>query len=418
MTILESSHLRFGNMLNLSAKSIIFISLLSLNELIFMMTGLKRTISILLMIPASFMIVHYWSYFLQNKIVLMFITPVAVYFLFAVIYGMLSGNIDFSLIPAIFLSSALAISISIHIVKSDNETINDIVELSKNILLLSTVSIVLSPWYYPYMLELQPLQISGERFSGFLSNPNDASLVAIGFLNFVLYRPYNKKIVTILTIILATFATYHTLSKTGMVMYFASFLIFAFWKRKWTIFSILFIFVLSVPHIYIFLSGTSYTLPLDDSRSYRTEKIARFFSGDISDRNTGDRLTLWYDAIQRIKFDFPHGAGLGTFHRLVDSVYVHSLDDWYGVHNMYLMIFGEAGLVALAVFVACYGRLIGLALFSFKDGLPFAVLSIFLVFFCSIHDSFGIRSQMVILAIVVGLLGRNINRNPCDHRLR
>ena len=406
-------------MLNLSAKSIIFISLLSLNELIFMMTGLKRTMSILLMIPASFMIVHYWSYFLENKIVLMFITPVAVYFLFAVIYGMLSGNIDFSLIPAIFLSSALAISISIHIVKSDNETINDIVELSKNILLLSTVFIVLSPWYYPYMPELQPLQVRGERFSGFLSNPNDASLVAVVFLNFVLYRPYNKKIVTILTIILATFAIYYTLSKTGIIMYFASFLIFAFWKRKWTILSISFIFVLSVSYIsYTFLSRTNYTLPLDDSKLSRIKKMVIFFSGDISDRNAGDKPTLWYDAIQRIKFEFPHGAGLGTFHRLVDSVYVHSFDDWYGVHNMYLMIFGEAGFIAFAVFVACYGRLIGLALFSFKDGLPFAVLSILLVFFCSIHDSFGIRSQMVILAIVVGLLGRNINRNPCDHRLR
>ena len=345
--------------------------------------------------------------------------PVAVYLLFAVIYGMFSGNIDFSLIPAILFSSVVAISISIHIVKSDNETINDIVELSKNILLLSAVSIVLSPWYYPYMPELQPHHIHGHRFSGFFSNPNDASLVAIVFLNFVLYRPYGKKIVTIFTIILATLAIYYTLSKTGVTMYFASLLIFAFWKRKWIIFSILSIFALLIPYIsYILLSRINYTLPLSDSKLGRIKKMVEFFSGDISDRNTGDRFTLWYDAIQRINFDFPHGAGLGTFHRLVNSVYVHQSDDWYGVHNMYLMILGEAGFVAFAVFVACYGRLIGLALFSFKDGLPFAVLFIFLVFFCTIHGSFGIRSQMVILAIVVGLLGRNINWNPCDHRLR
>lgn len=397
-------------MLDLSTKSIIFISLLSLNELFLMMTGLKRTLSILLLIPAGFIIVYYWSYFLQNRIVLTFLMPVAVYVLLAMVYSTLSGNIDFSLIPGIILSSVLAASISIHIIRSDNEIVGNVVAFSRNILIVSSAAIVLSPWYYPYLPELQPHHIQGHRFSGFFTNPNDASFAAIALLNFVLYRPFDRKTVTALAVILATFAVFYTLSKTGIIMYFTSLGVFMFFKRKWLAFSVLSIFLSSVPYLVNILTQIGFALPLDDERVDRINDMVRFFYGYMED-NIGDKDILWYDAIQRIKYDFPHGAGLGTFHRLVDSVYVESIDDWYGVHNMYLMVFGEAGFVAFAVFVGCYGGLIILALFYSKDKLAFAIILVSLLYFGTVHHAFEIRSQMVILAFAVGLLGHNMTKS-------
>ena len=376
-----------------------------------MMTGLKRTISVLLIVPAVFMIVHYWPRFWKNEIVLLFVMPVAVYVLLAVMYGAFSGNVDFSLIPAILLCSTLAVSISIHLISSDEEAIDKIVEFTRNVLFLASTAVVLSPWYYPYLPELQPSHTTAHRFSGFFKNPNDACLMAVVFMNFVLYRPFDRKILTVFAMILATFAVYYTLSKTGIIMFVASFLVHLLFNRKWWIISILSVFSLYVMYSLEILSMMNLTYLTTSERIKRINGMFVFFSGHIDRANVGDKDILWYDAIQRIKLDFPHGAGLGAFHRLVDSVFAHSIDDWYGVHNMYLMVFGEAGFVAFAVFVVCYGRLSILAFFYSKDKLPFAIILVSLLYFCTVHHAFEIRSQMVIFAVAVGLLGHGMTKS-------
>lgn len=416
MTFFGPSRLGSGNMLDLSVKSIILISFLSLNELVFMMTGFKRTVSVLLIIPAIFMIVHYWPRFWQNEIVLLFVMPVAIYVLLAVMYGAFSGNVDFSLIPAILLCSTLAVSISIHLISSDEKTIDNIVEFTRNVLFLASTAVVLSPWYYPYLPELQPSHTTAHRFSGFFKNPNDACLMAVVFMNFVLYRPFDRKILTVFAMILAIFAVYYTLSKTGIIMFVASFLVLLLFNRKWWIFSILSVFSLYAMYSLEILSMTNFTYLTTSERIKRINGMLEFFSGHIGRANVGDKDILWYDAVQRIQHTFPHGDGLGTFHRLVDSVFQHhpAFDDWYGVHNMYLMIFGEAGFVAFAVFVGCYGRLVVLSLLSSRDKLPFAVILTSLLYFGTSHHAFEIRSQMVALAIAIGLLGRSMMNSIKD----
>lgn len=411
MTFFEPSRLGSGNMLDLSAKSIILISFLSLNELVFMMTGLRRTISVLFIIPAGFMIVYYWPYFWKNQIVLLFFMPVVVYVLLAMMYSAFSGNVDYSLIPAMLLSSTLAVSMSIHIISSDEKTVGSLVEFSRNILFLTSTAIVLSPLYYPYLPELQPSHMDSHRFSGFLKNPNSASYMAVVFLNFVLYRPFDRKIMMVLALTLATLAVYQTLSKTGIIMFVASFLIFLLFNRKWWLFSILSIFVLCTLYSLGILFGMDLTLSMTFEREYRINEMLSLLDGSFVSNDIGDKDILWYDAVRRIQHAFPHGTGLGEFHRLVGSHFQHSSDDWYGVHNMYLMIFGEAGFIAFSVFVGCYGRLVILSLFSSRDKLPFAVIMVVLLFFGTVHHAFEVRYQMVSLAIVIGLLGHNMTKS-------
>lgn len=411
------SRSRYAGILDLSAKSIIFISVLSLNELIFMMTGLRRTASVILIIPAGFMIMHYWSHFLENRVVLTFIVPLVVYCLLALAYGTFSGSVDFGLVPSISICIMLFLSISLHIVKSDEKTVDDLVEFSRNILFLASAAIVLSPWYYPYMPELVKAQTYDHRFSGFFTSPNDASLAAVLFLNFVLYRPFKSNIINVFAMVLVIFAIYFTLSKTGIILFVTSFLVFLILKHKWFFLSVFSVSLLAIWYFVGMLYERNSALPLDLVRSNRMRNIIDFFTGSLD--RIGHKDILWYDAIMRIKHNFPHGAGLGTFHRLVDSVYenrmeegtVNEIDDWLGVHNMYLMIFGEAGFVAFFVFVVCYGKLIKLALFSSKDKLPFAIILISLGFFGAVHDAFEMRAQMVILAVAIGLLSHDIMKN-------
>ena len=235
-------------------------------------------------------------------------------------------------------------------------------------------------------------------------------------MNFVLYRPFDRKILTVFAMILAIFAVYYTLSKTGIIMFVASFLVLLLFNRKWWIFSILSVFSLYAMYSLEILSMTNFTYLTTSERIKRINGMLEFFSGHIGRANVGDKDILWYDAVQRIQHTFPHGDGLGTFHRLVDSVFQHhpAFDDWYGVHNMYLMIFGEAGFVAFAVFVGCYGRLVVLSLLSSRDKLPFAVILTSLLYFGTSHHAFEIRSQMVALAIAIGLLGRSMMNSIKD----
>ena len=404
----------YADLLDLSAKSIIIISVLSLNELIFMLTGLSRTASVILIIPAGFMIVHYWVHLFENKVVLTFIVPVVIYFLLALAYGTFSGSIDFLLIPSILITIMPSLLISLHIVKSDEKTVDDFVEFSRNMLFLTSVAIVLSPWYYPYMPNLVRAHTFEQRFSGFFTSPNDACFAAILFLNFVLYRPFKQKTVNTFAMILVIFATYLTLSKTGIILLITSFLVFLLLKRKWLFLSVFCIFVIPMRYFVDVLYELNYALSLHLIRLDRMRKIVDFLTGSFE--QIGHKDILWYDAIMRIKYNFPHGAGLGTFHRLVDSVYeyripnssVNHIDDWLGVHNMYLMIFGESGFFAFLVFVVCYGKLIISALFSSKDKLPFAVILASLVFFGAVHDAFQFRALMVLLAVAIGLLSHSI----------
>ena len=140
-----------------------------------------------------------------------------------------------------------------------------------------------------------------------------------------------------------------------------------------------------------------------------------FLKGQFTPDSTGHKSILWPVAYSIIRDNFPHGLGLGTFHELVGYVYAGIKVDrwyhWYGVHNMYLMIAGEAGFFVFALFVGCYGILLVFAFFL-KDKLPFAIISNILIFFMSTHHNFGQEYQAVLFAIAIGLLGRKTASHP------
>ena len=139
-----------------------------------MTTSIGRVGTALLIIPAGFLFLYYWPYAIANQFILKLVWPILAYVLIAITYGMLSGNVYFSLVRTYFFSSVLMTIIVIHMIKSNKELVGNIVKFSRGVLLLASVSVILAPFYYPYLQELPPSFLGHQRISGFFLNPNEA----------------------------------------------------------------------------------------------------------------------------------------------------------------------------------------------------------------------------------------------------
>ena len=404
---------KISGALHLSAKVLIFLSLASINELAFMITSISHVGMALVIIPAGFLFLYYWPYAIANQLILQLFGPILTYVLIAITYGMLSGNVYFSLVRTYFFSGVLMTIIAIHIIKSNKELVDNIVKFSRGVLLLASVSVILSPYYYPYMQEL-PSALGDQRFSGFFLNPNEGSLSSVLFLNFILYRPYEKRMFNLFAIALVIVAIALMLSKTGIILFFASLMLFLLLKRK----GMLMLFAVALLTLSLqFLPDTlsnrigssDFWLSLSDRQLTRLDSLYGFLQGRLDRHTTTYRIDMWNGAIPIIADHFPHGTGLGTFYYGGNFSYQNENIYRQGVHNMYLMIVGEAGFVAFALFIVCYGHLLALALAS-KDKLPLAIIFNALLFSITSHNSFEIRFLVVLFAIAVGLLSKKSER--------
>ena len=102
------------------------------------------------------------------------------------------------------------------------------VHFSRNILFISTISVILSPYYYPYLDQEE------YRYSGFfIKNPNDASMSIVIFFNFLLYVPYTRKILNYLGILIVITGVLLTYSKAGIILLLASWILYMVIRYKW-----------------------------------------------------------------------------------------------------------------------------------------------------------------------------------------
>lgn len=119
-----------------------------------------------------------------------------------------------------------------------------------------------------------------------------------------------------------------------------------------TLFSLIALAVLALP-----LATTFVRLnPLDllPEQLLRVEQVLSVFSGEVDDKVTTGRFGLWKLGFERIDTTFPFGNGIGNMHRM-EGGYLGTDGEWLGVHNTYLMVLGEAGLVPLLLLVVFFG---------------------------------------------------------------
>ena len=405
--------LRF-NPANLAANYLVVVSLACVVEVVFLTTGLPFVGLVLLTPPAGFLLLRYWRFAASNGVVLAAVGPFLAYLLFALLHGV-SRDDQWGLVHRYLFSCVLFAVIAAHVVTSGDESVRRLTRMARDALLFSAVGVIFSPW----LQDLYGGNVAFNRFGGLLSNANEAALMAVVLLNFVLYRPYRRLIPNALAIAAAAAAAAAAISRIGLVLFIFSLVLFLFHRCRAHL--VVIGCLVAVPLSFVLLSvsfeifmRSDLALLLNPRQSTRVEEIYEFFSGfwaqtDSRATNVGYRDLLWTQAFTVIGGNFPHGTGLGSFHHLEGGVileYANGQRHWQGVHNMYLMIAGEAGVIVFVLLAACYGRLLAKSLFRTADRLPFSILSVILAYWMTSHSGLGLRYGIVALGIAVGVLGR------------
>lgn len=408
--------LRF-NPANLAVKYIVVVSLGCVIDAVFMTTRLPFVGLILLTPPAGFLLSRYWRFAALNGVVLAAVGPLLAYLLFALLYGVSRGD-DWLLVHRYLFSCVLVAGIAAHVVRSSDESVRRLTRLARDVLLFSAVGVILSPWLQPYLRPDDELM----RYMGLWNNPNEASLMGVVLLNFVLYRPYRRLIPNGLAITAATAAATASFSKTGLVLFALSLVLFLVRRLPFPV--VVIGCLATVPLSFVLLSVLFETflqsdLPLflTQEQQVRVAEMHRFFEGSWirtpgTHPDVGYKDILWTRAISVIGGHFPHGVGLGSFHHLEGGIIVNATEgrDWTGVHNMYLMIVGEAGVVVLVLLAAFYGRLLAESFFRTADGLPSSVIFVTLAYWMTSHSALGLRHGMVVFGIAIGVLEKTRER--------
>jgi len=232
---------------------------------------------------------------------------------------------------------------------------------------------------------------SSTRESGVFSNPNKAGAHINYNLALVLFFILNSRrwfwlFIGMLPLVI--YSTFVTFSKSAMISAILIVVVFLFMnikgnyrlgkpRRNRLRFFIVMIFVIGTA-----LAPTVVKLlySLGPQQITRVLQVGQIMTGQIDEKTTTHRSVLWEEGVELIK-QFPiSGHGFGSFHKLPKGR--------LNVHNTYLMVFGEAGIlpfIALVVFVLMlYHR----CLFWIKDpNYQFLALAICIITTIQVYGS-------------------------------
>ena len=264
------------------------------------------------------------------------------------------------------------------------------------LLLLGAITILLDSLYFRFN-DFQGIGYVSQygRYSGFYLNPNTASMIClIGYALTITKENYWKSLS-----LAFSFLGFLTLSRTFMATWFLITTIYLFYNRKYIVKYFLFLIV-SVFSLIKF----SKELNLD---TVRFEFLVNLFSGQINnevlkDDSRQDQWAKFYDLIM----DSPIiGNGFQTFSTSLTT------KNGQGVHNSFLLIFGESGflpfLLIITVFLFLFKKCYNLR----KKNLTFLLL-MFVLFtqFLVSHNFFDNGLMLFIFLNIIYLLNFNNNK--------
>jgi O-antigen ligase len=92
-------------------------------------------------------------------------------------------------------------------------------------------------------------------------------------------------------------------------------------------------------------------LSLSWEQRERLADVLNLIGGDFNTRSTTGRDILFGYGLEKIGQALPWGAGLGRFHAMEGGLR-NELNEWLGIHNTFLMVLGEAGIIPFGLFLS------------------------------------------------------------------
>jgi hypothetical protein len=252
--------------------------------------------------------------------------------------------------------------------------------------LLSTSSIPFSPLLL-HVYKIPPAEIA--RGFGFFANPNEGgilSVIGLGLLLATKLPGYQKVLFYMLLFGIISIAAF--LTSESKIKFRYSFVIIA-----------AFMVAAYVAPIFYDNLGSVQKRRIDQVLAIATQ-------GEINADTTSSRSELWKIGLDKINDNVLLGNGLGQLHHMQGGISSLGVDQ--GVHNVFLMLWGEAGLLVLIGFVFfCCAYLFNW--FVLIKIMPKPILTITMVsFIClfmdmmSAHNVLNLRMHNLFLGLSLG----------------
>lgn len=385
------------------AMTIIAISGLNLNGLAFMMFGVSQALSPILFAGSLYLVFATGRISARDPVLVSF----AVFIFLYLSIGSVSASPQHAPIAyALTYGSSLLIVFGLSAFVSsrmDASEIQYLLRFTKFVLLTASLSVIASG-------KLNALYInrlsSMDRPGGFFGNANEAGIAAVAALALVLAHPSRHRILNIAGIMIASSAILLSFSKSSLLIALVIPVLVVLLRPNVArivavaagIAGVWFFIEVFVQSSDLGVAGSQF----GGSQKARLEEFLDILSGNINEENTTGRTHLWAIAIDRIEQSLLFGHGLGSFHHMIGGVTFDGV--WMGAHNVYLMAWGEAGLLA---FVALTISMLLYLFHAVRPGahiFPILYFTILQFDMMAAHNVLGLRFHNVLLGLCMGLM--------------
>jgi O-antigen ligase len=348
--------------------TVLLVAGLNLNGAFLFFLGTEGLLSPLILLLTSVLCVKYARADRVARIYVLFVLAVLSYLVFALLAGIPTANYDSGYILSYSATIVLVSAIYFWLVSISEAALKRVLIILKYTLLISCLLIMLSDALRPFrslppvdesqlmqMLDTLSAPQAVERAAGFFGNPNEAATVALYCIVLIVTMPSQNVYFRTLQCALAVTALVMTFSKAGMLTLLVLVTLFLLTRKSFLTILLTAVVIIGVFSAlwYIFDQDI---LSLSTEQRERLSDVLNLAGGDFNERSTTGRNILLDFGYEKIKETFPWGSGLGQFHAMEGGVRKvagwFELDEWLGIHNTFLMILGEAGVVPLVILLA------------------------------------------------------------------
>lgn len=385
--------------------------LLNVNGFLYMALGTLQLASILTYFALFCAIILVYFKPVKFKInfnELVFITGFLSFMIFSVLSKQINDRgIDLGTISYLFAYFTYFLIFIVFLISLSNFERNhfdDYLIFVMRLLLISSIMVPLSLFYRQF-LAYPPQELT--RGFGLFANPNEAGIASCVCLALLMYlnviRKSRKYIFLMVIPVIGVFASF---SKAAMLLLFLLVFLFILFKRSKVQISI---FVLVALPIFFVISSFDFSLLNDfgfsDVQVRRLQQVFDIVAGDgLNEGTTSSRSLLWGFGYEMFLNEPFFGNGLGSLHHM--DYIINEFGEPQGVHNLYLMLLGESGIVPFLLVISPLVFTFVVSLFksilfnNVSYFLSFTLLFIFFVDAMATHNSMSIKFNAIFLCLV------------------
>ena len=395
--------------LDLAFNTLAIVAILNVNGAVMMAVGVPQVGSVF-MLAACLVLLSRLAGTRMPWPDIALISSVLLYLVLATFYAGMRGNPQATalLLIAYVISVLMLWAMSGYMARAvARDEMAGVLALIRNLLLAGSATILLSPLLYGFFLTPPPS--SDSRFGGFYGNPNEAGVIACCATAFLLNVPFQSRPLQLLCLFGVLLAALLTFSKTAWLVISVISILYLLRRGMQNFFALFLLVALTVllsligiPDMLRWVIANPF-FELDLVQVRRLEAIVVVLSGESA---AGSALTgrdqIWSVGLTMIEESPLIGHGLGSFHNLIGGLYEDGT--WQGIHNVYLMFWGEAGLPAVLAFTLASLLIASRVLQRHVHPVAVSLGLILLLNLQVNHNILTSRYFIVLLGVLLGLL--------------